>query len=114
VIRHDGRKRFKFAALQSDFGNARLKAYSIPPGMLNSVILIQNGKAYQKSNAALEIARQLSGLWPALYAFKIIPAFLRNWIYDWIARNRYKFFGRRDECMIPTPELKHRFIGELG
>ena len=110
IIRRDPGSRFHFAALQSDFGNSQLLRYGIPPGMLNSVILIQDGKAHQKSNAALEIAKQLSGLWPAMYIFKIIPRFIRDWVYDRIAKNRYKLFGRRDECMIPTPGLKGRFV----
>ena len=109
IIRRDPKSKFRFAALQSDFGMAKLRHYGIPPGMLNSIILIQHGKAHQKSNAALEIAKNLSGLWPAMYVFKIIPRVVRDWVYDLIARNRYKLFGRRDECMIPTPELKARF-----
>ena len=110
IIRRDPGAKFRFAALQSDFGESQLQHYGIPPGMLNSIILIQEGKAHQKSNAALEIAKNLSGLWPALYVFKIIPRVVRDWIYDLIAKNRYKLFGRRDECMIPTPELRSRFV----
>ena len=110
IIRHDRRSQFHFAALQSAFGTAQLLHFGIAPGILNSVILIHHGKAYQKSNAALEIAKNLSGLWPALYIFKIVPRFIRDGVYDWIARNRYRLFGRRDECIIPTPELKSRFL----
>jgi predicted DCC family thiol-disulfide oxidoreductase YuxK len=110
IIRHDPRSKFRFAALQSGFGMAQLAHFGIAPGMLNTVILIQHGKAYQKSNAVLEIAKNLSGLWPAMYIFKLIPRFIRDGVYDLIAKNRYKLFGRRDECMIPTPELKSRFF----
>jgi predicted DCC family thiol-disulfide oxidoreductase YuxK len=110
IIRHDRRAQFHFAALQSAFGIAQLLHFGIAPGMLNSVIVIRHGKAYQKSTAALEIAKDLSGLWPALYIFKIVPRFIRDGVYDLIAKNRYKLFGRRDECMIPTPELKSRFL----
>jgi predicted DCC family thiol-disulfide oxidoreductase YuxK len=78
--------------------------------VLNSVILVQHGKAYQKSNAALEIAKHLSGLWPALYIFKLIPRVIRDRVYDIIAKNRYQLFGRSNECMIPTPERKARFL----
>jgi predicted DCC family thiol-disulfide oxidoreductase YuxK len=109
IIRHDHRSQFHFAALQSGFGMAQLLHFGIEQGMLNTVILIHHGKAYQKSNAALEIAKKLSGLWPALYIFKLVPRFMRDGMYDLIAKNRYKLFGRLDECMIPTPELKSRF-----
>ncbi len=109
IIRRDPRSKFLFAALQSDFGTAQLHHFGMAPGMLNSIILIQNGKAHQKSSAALEIARSLSGLWPVMYIFKLVPRVIRDWVYDRIAKNRYKLFGRRDECMIPTLELKSRF-----
>lgn len=110
IIKRDPRSQFYFAALQSDFGNRQLKNFGLPATELNSVLLIKGGTLYQKSNAALEIAKQLSGLWPALYIFKIVPPFLRDGIYTWIARNRYRWFGKKDACMIPTPELKSRFL----
>ena len=84
--------------------------FEFPQGELSSVLLIKDERLYQKSNAALEIAKQLSGLWPVLYIFKIVPLFIRNGIYDWIASNRYRWFGKKDACMIPTPELKARFV----
>jgi len=87
-----------------------LHEFNLPVTDFNSVLLIHNNKVYQKSNAALEITRHLRGLWPMLYAFMIIPAFIRNGVYNWIASNRYKWFGKKDACMIPTPELKSRFI----
>lgn len=110
IIKRDPRSQFYFAALQSDFGNKQLKNFGLPATELNSVLLIKGGTLYQKSNAALEIAKHLSGLWPALYIFKIIPPFLRDGIYTWVARNRYRWFGKKDACMIPTPELKSRFL----
>lgn len=110
IIKRDPKSQFYFAALQSDFGNKQLKNFGLPATELNSVLLIKGGTLYQKSNAALEIAKHLSGLWPALYIFKIIPPFLRDGIYTWIARNRYRWFGKKDTCMIPTPELKSRFL----
>jgi predicted DCC family thiol-disulfide oxidoreductase YuxK len=97
--------------LQSDFGKAQMLRFGLNNSELNSVLLIKQEILYQKSNAALEIARNLTGGWPLLYGFKIIPAFLRDWIYNWIARNRYRWFGKKDACMIPTPELKSRFVG---
>ena len=110
VIRHDPASRFRFAALQSEFGQSQLDRYHFDKNQLLSVVLVINGKSYDRSSAALEIARRLDGLWPLLYVFVIVPPFIRNFVYDWISRNRYRWFGRTDECMIPTPELKARFI----
>ena len=110
IIQHDKKGRYKFSALQSPFGQDQLQKFGISPSALSSVILIRESIAYQKSDAALEIARGFSGFWSALYVFKILPRFFRNWIYDLIAKNRYSLFGKRNECMIPTPELKSRFI----
>ncbi len=110
IIRHDTEAQFRFAALQSPFGQQQLKKFGIHQDALNSVILMRDGVAFQRSDAALEIVRDFNGMWRGLYYFKIIPRFLRDWIYDRIAKNRYSLFGKRDECMIPTPELKARFI----
>jgi predicted DCC family thiol-disulfide oxidoreductase YuxK len=110
IIRHDPKSTFRFAALQSDTGKKYMNEFGIAPDMLSSVILIGDGKAYQKSRAALEIARNLSGGWPAFYVFMAVPSFLRDWVYDYVSRNRYRMFGKREECMIPTPDLKSRFI----
>ena len=110
VIRHDPKSRFRFAALQSSTGELLLEKHQLNKEELLSVILVVDGKAYDRSRAALEIARRLNGLWPLMYVFVIVPPFIRNFVYDWISRNRYRWFGRTDECMIPTPELKARFI----
>lgn len=110
IIRHDPEGQFKFAALQSPFGQQQLKKFAIPQDALNSVILIKGAVAFQRSDAALEIARDFRDIWRGLYYFKIIPRFFRDGIYDRISKNRYSLFGKRDECMIPTPELKARFI----
>ncbi|MCW5911776.1 MAG: thiol-disulfide oxidoreductase DCC family protein [Cyclobacteriaceae bacterium] len=110
VIKRDPGAKFRFASLQSDFGKARMRTFGLDDSELNSVLLIQHDKLYRKSRAALEIARQLTGAWPLLYGFMIIPAFLRDWVYNWIARNRYRWFGKKDACMIPTPGLKARFV----
>jgi len=110
VIQRDPKGRFNFAALQSDAAKQLLKDYQLPVSDLYSIILIKKGKVYQRSSAALEIARGLSGLWPLLYVFVVIPRFIRDGIYNWIAKNRYRWFGQKEECMIPTPELKSRFL----
>lgn len=110
VIARDPKGKFKFASLQSATGINFLKEFNLSTDQLHSIILITQNKIYDRSSAALRIAKSLSGLWPMLYIFIIIPPFIRNFVYDWIARNRYKWFGRQNECMIPTPELKSRFI----
>lgn len=78
----------------------------------NSFILGENGKIYSKSTAALRVARKLKGLWPVVYVFIIVPAFIRNYVYEFIARNRYKWFGKRDSCEVPNPELKNKFLDQ--
>jgi len=108
VIKRDSKKRYKFASLQSEIARDIL-----PNGSQNleSIVLLKaDGKLLKKSDAALEIARHLKGAWFLLYGFKIIPTFIRNWLYDIVAKNRYKWFGKKDECPMPTPELKERFL----
>lgn len=111
VIKHDPQRRFRFASLQSQYGQQLLQQQGLPATEFSSFILYQDGKVYTKSTAALRVARQLNGLWPLLYGFIIIPAFIRNAVYNFIARNRYRWFGKRDSCWLPTPELKALFIG---
>ena len=110
VIRRDRNAKFQFAALQSSFGQSQLFQFDLPQNELNTIMLIKEGKLLVKSDAALEIARNLDGIWPLFYTFKIVPAFFRNWIYDLVAKNRYHWFGRQEACMIPTPDLKARFL----
>lgn len=108
IIKHDKKGHFKFAPLQSEIAKIMVgdKTLSIP----ESVILIDNGKTYDRSTAALRIARKLDGLWPLLYVFIIIPKPLRDMVYNLIGRNRYKWFGKMEVCMIPTPEVRERFL----
>ena len=110
IIDRDSKSIFKFAALQSEIGQEFLKRNGLKQDTFDSVILEKSGIIYQKSDAALEIARNLDGFWKILYVFKIIPFFLRNPIYDLVARNRYRIFGRTDACRLPTPALKARFL----
>lgn len=110
IIKRDSKNVFKFATLQEDPGQELIKKYGINILKTDSIILIENGKAYVKSTAALRIARSLNGVYPLLFGFMIVPNFMRNWVYDIIARNRYKWYGKRDSCMIPTPELKAKFL----
>ncbi len=111
IINRDPKSKFQFAALQSSFGQEQLRKHNFNAETFTSFVLVSGDKVYDRSRAALEIARQLSGAWPLLYAFVVVPPFIRNFVYDWIARNRYRWFGRTDECMLPTPELRSRFIG---
>ncbi len=110
VIHRDPHGSFQFAALQSAVGKAFLRQHHLSETNLYSVILVKGDRVYQRSSAALHIARGLTGLWPLFYAFIIVPPFIRNGVYDWIASNRYRWFGEKNECMIPTPELKSRFL----
>ncbi len=96
-----------FTSLQSEAGQKILAQYNFP--LDNSFILIYNGKAYTRSTAALLVAKKLNGLWPLLYTYIIIPKFIRDSIYNFIGTNRYKWFGKKNECMIPTPQLRARF-----
>ena len=111
TIERDDKNIFKFAALQSDFAEEELKAFSINHNQLGSFVLLEDGKVYQKSTAALRVAKKLNGFWPLLYAFIVVPKFIRDAVYDFIAKNRYKWFGKQESCWVPTPELKSRFLG---
>jgi len=110
VITHDPKNKFKFAALQSDVGASLIQKYGIDISKTDSIILIDNQKAFVKSSAALRIAKYLNKGYPLLYGLMIVPNFIRNWVYDYIAKNRYKWYGKKDSCMIPTPELKEKFL----
>ncbi|MCC6288665.1 MAG: thiol-disulfide oxidoreductase DCC family protein [Chitinophagaceae bacterium] len=110
VLKKDKKKQFYFTSLQSNAGQQLLKQYQLSPNKFDSFVLIENNKAYTRSTAALRVVKKLSGLWPLLYIFIIIPPFIRNTVYDWVARNRYKWFGKSESCMLPTPELNARFV----
>lgn len=110
IIRHDRMGKFRFASLQSEVGQELMKRYNLGSGALHSILVIKNNVLYERSDAALQIAAHLDGFWSFLRIFKIIPRIVRDGIYNWIARNRYSFFGKKDACMIPTPELKERFL----
>jgi len=106
IIRHDKKKKFRFAALQSDFALQTLGEKKLT----NSFILYQNETISDQSTAALNVCKTLGGYMNLLYVFILIPKFLRDAIYNWIARNRYQWFGKFDTCKIPTPEQKELFI----
>jgi predicted DCC family thiol-disulfide oxidoreductase YuxK len=110
IIKHDKKGKFRFASLQSNFGKAQISNYQIDTNKINSVIYIKGNKVFTRSLAALKIVKSLDGFWPLFYIFIIIPPFLRNCIYDFIARKRYKWFGKKESCMVPLPELKSKFL----
>jgi predicted DCC family thiol-disulfide oxidoreductase YuxK len=110
VINRDRDGFFKFAALQSEAGEELLNKYGIDKVETDSVVLIEDDRAYLHSSAALRIVRKLPGLWPILYAFIIVPKSIRDWVYRLFAKHRYRLFGRQDQCMIPTPEIRARFL----
>ncbi len=111
VIEHDKAGYFKFAPLQSEAGEKLAAEHGISRIETDSVILIEDGKAYTLSTAALRIARKLDGIWSAAYAAVIVPRPVRNIFYKLFAKNRYRFFGRTEACMMPTPDVRARFLG---
>ena len=111
IIKHDKKDVFRFASLQSDTGRKLVADRGLDPDEIDSIMLIEPGVAYyRKSTAALEISRNLSGGYSLLKNFLGLPEGFRDLIYDLIAKNRYKWFGKKDECMIPTPELRAKFL----
>jgi len=110
IIKYDKKNVFKFAAIQSDAGKKLLTELSIDILKIDSILLIENNTLFTKSTAVLKIAKQLSGLYKLCYAFIIIPTFMRDVVYDLIARNRYKWFGKKESCMIPTKEVSGKFL----
>ncbi|RJS61936.1 thiol-disulfide oxidoreductase DCC family protein [Bacillus sp. PK3_68] len=109
IIKNDPKGIFHFASLQSDTGRSLLKKHRVPSD-IDSMILIEGDKVYYKSAAALRICKHLKGAWKLLYALIIVPRPIRNIAYDFIAKNRYKWFGKKESCMLPSPSVRARFI----
>jgi len=110
IIKNDSKKHFLFASLQSDAAKEILLHFPSNNLNLNSILLIENGNIYEKSTAALKVSRYLNGGYKVLYAFIIIPKFIRDLVYNLIAKNRYKWFGKKDNCMIPNEIIKDQFL----
>lgn len=110
ILKRDPQGLFRFASLQSDAGRRLMTEHGLDPDALSSVVLLEDGRAWQESSAALRIARRLPGGWKLLRLFSVIPRPLRDAVYRWIARNRYRWFGKTEACWLPTPELKGRFL----
>jgi predicted DCC family thiol-disulfide oxidoreductase YuxK len=112
VLTHNKKENVKFASLQSDFASDALRNSDLPTNYLNSLVLLENGKTYVKSDAALRLAKHLNGFWKLGGVFLIVPKFIRNLVYDWIANNRYRWYGKKEVCWIPEPRWKGRFLDQ--
>jgi predicted DCC family thiol-disulfide oxidoreductase YuxK len=110
MIAHDAAGYFKFTPMQSDAGQALIDKFGIDQTETDSIILVEDDKAYAYSTAALRIARKLDGLWRWLYVFRFVPAPIRDFFYRLFAKYRYRLFGKTDVCIIPTPEIRQRFL----
>jgi predicted DCC family thiol-disulfide oxidoreductase YuxK len=109
VVKRDPDGRFKFAALSSDAAARALSRFDTGP-LPDSLVLIEDGNVFTRSDAALRIARRLGFPWQLAYALVVVPKFLRDWVYDLVARHRYRWFGRREACVVPTPTIRDRFL----
>lgn len=111
IIKNDKKDIFRFVALQSELGITICKSIGVSFSKMDSIILYEPGIAYfYKSSAAIAIAKELGGFWKLSLIFRIIPIFISDAVYDYVARNRYKLYGKKEACMIPTPELKAKFL----
>ena len=110
IIKHDPKHYFRFASLQSELGQQVLQQFNLPSAEFGSFILLEEGKIYTKSTAALRVTKKLDGLWPVLFSFMIVPPFIRNWVYSFIAKNRYRWFGKKESCWLPNVELSNLFL----
>lgn len=109
IIKRDPKAVFKFASLESEIGRQLIKKYRVPKNV-NSLILLDNNRYYSKSTAALKISKNLQGFWKYLYVFILIPKQVRDIVYQFVSKNRYKLFNKETACPIPTPEMKKRFL----
>ncbi|MGF1753446.1 thiol-disulfide oxidoreductase DCC family protein [Vibrio makurazakiensis] len=109
IINRDPTAKFVFTPMQSEHAQTLLKKHNLSELTLDSVVLIKGERSFIQSDAAIEIAKELHGFWRWLRIFKIIPAPIRNFLYQWVAKNRYKIFGRRDVCIAPSPNVRKRF-----
>ncbi|TDB68889.1 thiol-disulfide oxidoreductase DCC family protein [Arundinibacter roseus] len=110
LIDRDKKKRLSFASLQSEAGVAILRKQGLPTDTYDSFLFLKGDQLYTKSDAVLEVVRILGSGWQLLYIFKVIPRTLRDPLYTWVAARRYRWFGKRAECRLPTPELRARFL----
>lgn len=110
IIRHDRARRFRYGSLQSGKGRILLEKFNLPQDRLDSIVVIDAGRVYRKSEAALHIARELNAPWRFAAVLRVLPRGLRDGIYDWVARHRYAWFGKRKTCRVPTEAEKQLFL----
>ncbi|MGG1600540.1 MULTISPECIES: thiol-disulfide oxidoreductase DCC family protein [Paenibacillus] len=110
ILPRDRNARFRFVAIQSDIGRKLLLHHGMDPDALSTFVLLDRGKVYTRSTAGLRVLRGLGGGWPLLYAFMAVPRPIRDAVYEWIARHRYRFFGRSDACLLPDSKARERFL----
>ena len=110
IIKRDPNGVFRFASLQSDAGQDILKRHDLPTEDFDTMVVVDGDEVLTRSTAALHILRRLGGVWWIAYAFIIVPRYLRDAVYAIVVKNRYRWFGQREECMVPTPDLKSRFL----
>jgi predicted DCC family thiol-disulfide oxidoreductase YuxK len=110
IIDRDSKNVFRFTSLQSDIGQQILQENGLSTNHFNTFILVKNGKILQKSTAFLSVVNQLDGFWKLMNIFWLIPTFIRDFFYDIVSANRYRWFGKQESCRMPTPELKSKFL----
>ena len=110
IIKNDRKGQFRFASLQSDPGQKLLQKHQLPQDHFDSFLLLEAGQLFSESTAALRVCRHLDGGWQLFYGFIVIPRFLRDIVYRFIAKNRYRWFGKRDSCMLPDSKILSRFL----
>lgn len=109
IIKHDNESYYRFASLQSHFGQTLLPKYNLPTN-INSVVVIENDIAYTQSDAPIQVCKHLKGIWKMFYTFRFVPSFIRNYVYRIIANQRYRFGNKAASCLLPTSDLKKRFL----
>ena len=110
VVRHDRAGVFRFASIQSPLGQELYRRHGLDPEAMPSFLVISGGRAFVRSDGALEVLRRCGGIWACVAWLRWIPRWARDPMYDWVARNRYRWFGRAETCLIPSPELRARFL----
>jgi predicted DCC family thiol-disulfide oxidoreductase YuxK len=112
IVRRDPRGTIRFASLQSETAQVLLQQHGLPASNMDTVVLLESDRVFVRSTAVLHVFRHLSYPWPILYALMVIPRSGRDRVYDAVARRRYKWFGRRDVCMVPSSDVRHRFLDD--
>lgn len=111
LLKKNKKKNLLFASLQGKSGQQMLAQYGLSQNDFNSFVFIENGKLYQRSTGALRVAKYLPGLWPLMfYIFILVPPLIRDGVYNYVAKHRFAWYGKKNACWLPTPELKQRFL----